>query len=429
VIGQRSMARSQLGIMAGFQKVTYSICSILSIFLFAGDSEITFAQDPAQSFAGSAIPSATNANPNDAMVNQKLVSTFYDPTTGQQYGRYIIYETVPIATYQQQEVIEKQWVPEWVTENKLTTQTNYTPIVTYQLQLQNSWNVNPFATSQPQWQYVPVVQYQANNIQVSQPITYQKYVEKEFRKIIPVLKTEQQSRPKYADRPINPNGTMVASNPNFPSRPLNTNPTQPFVQPAPPAYYANNTAANGMSAANLASVPAYSPNGFKPTNYMQPTTSSNSSGWVAQNSVPNYTPPSTQFVNSPYPNAGVANYSYPNPYTNSVAARPAFQLPSFFSQTGALFPGGAGMANGSVNLSGTNTYVASNSMASADTWAGSTNWITNPPLYSGNDGSDITFRPTTPTTNYTTPPNYWNMTPVNDYRDPSQTGIPPSVLR
>jgi hypothetical protein len=87
------------------------------------------------------------------------------------------------------------------------------------------------------------------------------------------------------------------------------------------------------------------------------------------------------------------------------------------------------MANGSVNLSGTNTYVASNSMASADAWAGSTNWITNPPLYSGNDGSDITFRPTTPTTNDTTPPNYWNMTPVNDYRDPSQTGIPASVLR
>lgn len=366
----------------------------------------------------------------DGVSNQQPITTFYDPSTGQQYGRYIIYETVPIASYQQQEVIEKQWVPEWVTENKLTTQTNYTPLVTYQLQLQNASNLNPFATSPPRWQYVPVVQYQANNIQVNQPITYQKYVEKEFRKIIPVLKTEQQSRPKYADRPINPNGTMVASNPNFPSRPLNSYPNQAIVQPAPPAYYANN------NATNLASVPAYSPNGFKPTNYMQPTTGSSSSGWVAQNSVPNYTPPSTQFVNSPYPNAGVANYSagvanysYPNPYTNSVAARPAFPLLSFFSQTGALFQGGAGMANGSANLSGTNTYVASNSMASADAWGGSANWITNPPLVSGNNGSGITFRPTTPTTNYSTPSNSWNMTPVNDYRDPSQTGIPASVLR
>jgi hypothetical protein len=413
--------------MAGFQKVTYSTLSILSAFLVAIVSEIAFAQDPS-TFAGNSNAPVAGNNSMDGVSNQQPITTFYDPSTGQQYGRYIIYETVPIASYQQQEVIEKQWVPEWVTENKLTTQTNYTPLVTYQLQLQNSSNLNPFATSQPRWQYVPIVQYQANNIQVSQPITYQKYVEKEFRKIIPVLKTEQQSRPKYADRPINPNGTMVASNPNFPSRPINSYPNQAVVQPAPPAYYANNNAANGTPVANLASVPAYSPNGFnmQPTN-MQPNNGYSSSGWVAQNRVPNYSQPATQFVNNPYPNAGVANYNYPNPYTNAVAARPAFQMPSLFSRTGSLFQ--AGTFNGYANSTGANTYVASAPMANTNASGGSNNWLTNPPLYSGDSGSGITFRPTTPTTNYTAPPNSWNMTPVNNYRDPSQTGIPSSVLR
>jgi hypothetical protein len=427
VIGHRSMARSQLGIMAGFEKVTYSILSILSAFFTTVVAEIVFAQDPT-TFAGNSNTPGVGTNPMAGIANQQPVATFYDPATGQQYGRYIIYETVPVATYQQQEVIEKQWVPEWVTENKLTTQTNYTPIVTYQLQLQNSWNLNPFAQSQPRWQYVPVVQYQANNVQVNQPITYQKYVEKEFRKVIPVLKTEQQSRPKYADRPINPNGTMFASNPNFPSRSISLYPNQPFVQPAPPAYYANNNATSGTPAPNLASVPAYNPNGFNiPTNYTQSTNGNNTNGWVAQNRVPSYAPPAIPFANNPYPNAGVASYNYPNPYTNTVAARPAFQMPRFFSQTGAIFQGG--LFNGSPKSIGTNTYVASNPMASASAWSGSNNWLTNPPLFSGNSGSGITFRPTTPSNNYTTPSSSWNMTPVNNYRDPSQTGIPASVLR
>ncbi len=367
------------------------------------------------------MPPATGVNPNDGTTNQQPVTTFYDPATGQQYGRYIIYETVPVASYQQQEVLEKQWVPEWVTENKLTTQTNYTPIVTYQLQLQNGWNLNPFAASQPRWQYVPIVQYQANNVQVNQPITYQKYVEKEFRKIIPVLKTEQQPRPKYVDRPLNPNGTMLASNPNFPSRPMSSYPNQTVIQPAPAAYYASNST-YGTPVSNLASVPAY--NGFNMPAY----SGYGSNGWVAQNRVPTNTTPSPQYSNNPYPNTGVANYAYPNPYTNAVAARPPFQLPNFFSRTGSLFQ--SELFQNAANSYGTNTYVASNPMANTNSWGGTNNyWLTNPPLYSGGSGSGVTFRPTSPTANYTTPSNAWNMTPVNNYRDPSQTGIPSSVIR
>jgi hypothetical protein len=57
------MARSQLGIMAGFQKVKYSVfCILTTLHLFVA-SDIAFTQDPPTSAAGNVMPPATGVNP------------------------------------------------------------------------------------------------------------------------------------------------------------------------------------------------------------------------------------------------------------------------------------------------------------------------------------------------------------------------------
>lgn len=363
--------------------------------------------------AQSAIPQSNPMTATASTTGQPLF-TFVDQTTGQLYGRYITYETVPVAGYQYQEVTEKQWVPEWVTENKLTTETSYVPMVSYQLQLRTAPSTNPFSAPKQYWQYVPVVQYQTNNVQKSQPITYQRYVEKEVKKAVPVFVTKQEQRPTFADRPMNSNTstTAMASAPStaFPTRPLDSTLVQSQIQPAPTPYYSSAPAGYNPS---LASYAAYNPYGMggvqgRPPSVVQPAYPASSA---------------TQFVNNPTPNAGLAymptGASYP-----VTAAYPAPNLwSSIMYRTGSLFPSGWTGAPAT-----TNTYVASNGMSSTPTYQ--TGYPSDTAAVSSYNG--ISFSPSSSPSSFGTQgaaPSTWSVSPVNDYRDPSQTGIPASVLR
>ncbi len=100
--------------------------------------------------------------------------------------------------------LKRQFVPEWVQETKPTTQVQYVPIVTYQLQPVQAPNWNPFSAPRQYWKYVPQVQYQPRYYQPNQPITYQKYVEKEVTKYVPEMVVKQERVPQFADRPLTP---------------------------------------------------------------------------------------------------------------------------------------------------------------------------------------------------------------------------------
>lgn len=399
---------------------------------------------------GSTAPAVPGS---DGFSQPQLSSTFTDARTGQLYGRYIIYETVPVVAYQHQEVTEQQWVPEWVTEEKLMAQTNYLPIVTYQLQLQTERSLNPFVQPRQYWQYVPVVQYQPNFTQVKQPVTYQKYVQKEVKKSVPVLVSQSQPRAKFVDMPLQGNGTMapgsnqLAGNTSVqqpvPTRPLDypPYPSSAIVVAPPAAYYPSSNTAPGTVAPGtvapgsaLAAYPAYNPQ---------------FSGWSATNpwllARQNTTPTMARNVNNPAANGGLPPGSfYPPPgtmptnYTPTIAARPTFQWPQLMTRTGSIFQGGLFKSNPSTGTYGTSStgaaYLASNP-----------NMMTNPtPMGGGSilplnsnynnafsaantSGARFIPRPDGSTSNGNT--SGWSMVPVNNYRDPSQSGIPASVLR
>ncbi|WP_146675029.1 hypothetical protein [Pirellula sp. SH-Sr6A] len=411
---------------------------------------------------GAAVgPSATGA---DGFARPQLSSTFTDSRTGQLYGRYIIYETVPVVTYQQQEVSEQQWVPEWVTEEKLLGQTNYIPIVTYQLQLRSEPTLNPFAPPRQSWQYVPVVQYQPNFTQVKQPVTYQKYVQKEVKKSIPVLVSQSQPRAKFVDMPMQNAGAGAAQvagggsvQPPVPTRPLDT-PTYPssaIVMTPPPVYYPNTGGApNSSPASNLAAYPAYNPqySGWNATNPWLLARQQSASN-IARN------------VNNPTANGGLPPGSYgtltagtnppatgtpgnmPANYGPMLAARPNFQWPQLMGRTGSLFPGGLFKSNASTPGFGTSGFGASGfGMGGYGTAnSGATYVASNPspieggallpvanatgyPFTSAGNNS-VRFIPRTDAYPLGTPNSSWSMVPVNNYRDPTQSGIPASVLR
>lgn len=399
----------------------------------------------------SATAATVDANPSpssDGFAKPQLSSTFTDARTGQLYGRYIIYETVPVVAYQHQEVTEQQWVPEWVTEEKLMAQTNYVPIVTYQLQLQTERSINPFAQPRQYWQYVPVVQYQPNFTQVKHPVTYQKYVQKEIKKSVPVLVSQSQPRAKFVDMPLQTNGTtapgssQIAGNASVqqpvPTRPLDypAYPSSAVVMAPPAAYYQPSTAAPGTAttASGLAAYPAYNPQ---------------FSGWSATNpwllARQNTTPTIARNVNNPAANGGMPPGSYyasagtmPTNYTPTLAARPTFQWPQLMTRTGSVFQGGLFKSNPSTGTYGSanpgTAYIASNP-----------NWMANPtpmgggsilPInsnvnnaFSSTNTSGARFIPRADTSTWNGNASGWSMVPVNNYRDPSQSGIPASVLR
>ncbi|HUP77194.1 MAG TPA: hypothetical protein VM260_01445, partial [Pirellula sp.] len=168
-------------------------------------------------------PNVATPNNNDGFVTSTPVMTFIDPSSGQPYGRYIINEPVPVVEYSYQPVKERIYVPKTVTEPKTITVTRYVPIQSYQLQPQNIPRLNPFASPQQVWQYVPIVQYQPNYVQETQLVTYQKFEEREIEKQIPVLTIQSKQVPRFVDRPLGQSsngGTAIAltpsvTNPNF----------------------------------------------------------------------------------------------------------------------------------------------------------------------------------------------------------------------
>ena len=382
-----------------------------------------------------AAPIHSNLNNSDGFATGTPVLTFVDPSSGQPYGRYIIHETVPIVAYSYQEVKERVYVPKTITENKTTTVTQYVPIHSQQLQLQNVPSWNPFAQPQQVWRYVPIVQYQPNYVQVTQPVTYQKYEEQEVTRMVPVLSSQSKQVPRYVDRPISqsPNGgntiannSIPTNNPNFyqqaaqvaqGNRSLSRFPTRPIEYPTNPGY-------QGFPNRNLlAQAPApYYPNpnyNQAPYNTVPPynTAQYNAANpMVASANVPAQPLPNTSntnFVipavplrpNLPYTPNTVAGY---NPYANT-ASRPFFTWPTFASGTGSLF-------NSSLFSSNRNTnYVASNTP------------VAQPYVWGNNNQNGMSFRPNT--SPFAAPQQYWGMTPGNNYRDPMQGGMPATVLR
>lgn len=371
-----------------------------------------------------ANPSAPASVPN-ATAGTAPVMTFVDPNN-QPYGRYIVYETVPVEKYTFEPVKEKLYVARTVTEPRTVTQTQYTPIYSYQPQLRSVRSWNPFEQPRQVWEYVPIVQYQPSFVPVIQNVTFQKYEEQEVTKMIPVLKTVSEQIGKYADRPIGalpPGGTMISSvpigNPNA-TNPYNVNviqqsaqvaqanrnttriPTRPIDYPVPGGFNGGN--------ASLANAPgAYYPSTANttliPAIPLQPG--------VPQNGYPNgYAP-------NPY----LANANQQPSYYSTASARP-IQVPSFLTRQGSLFGSGVFSNNRTtgypVNANGA-TYVASSAP------------VPQPYPWGASSQSPNGFRPSTGPNTSSSPYGgqqpAWGMVPSSSYRDSMQGGMQPTELR
>jgi hypothetical protein len=371
------------------------------------------------------------------------VMTFVDPRSGQMYGRYVLYETVPVAKYEYKPVVERQYVPEWVQETKPTTQVQYVPIVTYQVQPVQAPTWNPFSAPRQYWQYVPQVQYQPRYYQINQPITYQKYVEKEVTKYVPEMVVKQERVPQFADRPLAPttyqpgnqngsaSGNLVAQQPP-PIRPVDSfnQPVGTMVSTAPSPYYAStqqpfNSASNSFTAANNG--------GFYGNRW----------GTASYAATPNNAPVNP-YVNNPTPNAGLnANWNQANAMAASRSPNP---FTNFLSRLGPLYGSGSIMASNGVanppvpstqfvpSSSGSQVYPGGvNYVASSSGgWGGTTGVSSSNPLsipFFGNSttSSGLNFRPQMPS--YPTSNANWGLAPVDNYRDPTQSGMSSSFIR
>jgi hypothetical protein len=378
-------------------------------------------------------PASTSSNP---------IMTFTDPY-GQAYGRYIINETVPEVAYDFQPVVEKLYLPKTVTENKLITQVQYIPVYSYQPQLRNIYGWNPFAPPQQVWENVLVVQQQPNYVQVSQPVTYQRYEPQEVTKMVPVLTTKSKQVTKTVDRPLGPapNGANLVANNVAPNtfqspnnniiqqsaliaqanRNMSRFPTRPidypyggypapyyYNPPAAPYYvYPNTNIANAAVAPNNAAMIASNP---APNNSAPQTTV-----YPAMPLRPVYPgPPNAMAVNTPYQNAGYPNSPYAtNPAYANTAARPTFAWPNIASSTGTLFNKSIFGNSRNPNYVATNTQVGQPYL-----------WGNGAP---NNMMGTAGFRPNS--SPYTTPQPNWGIAPGNNYRDPVQGGMPATVLR
>jgi len=425
-----------------------SLVRLLITFSFAislACCPIAFGLQPAGP-SGLASPSGTALNGSDGSAGQ-FVMPFVDPVSGQSYARYIIRETVPDVGYSYQTVEERIFVPTTKTENKTVTETQMVPIYSQQLQLRNVPSWNPFVQPRQVWQYVPIVQYQPNYVQVTRPMTYQVFEERVVPKQIPVLRPQSREVERYVDRPTGPlaggdntvaNNTVAnnsLSNQNFYQQnaqlaQLNRNTsrlaTRPIGYPYNPAY---------QSAPNLNLVaqapPAYYPNNFAPNSSVAPgytasqpqniaSTSSANIQSTNNNLVlpaiplrPNFQPNAHNMAgyygnsSNGSPNYGTAPYGS-NPYA-ATASKPLFSWPKFASSTGSLFS--SDLFSNNRNAS----YVASNTPV-AQPFAGA-----------GSTQNSLGFRPIT--SSYTTPQQNWGMTQADSYRDPVQGGMPATTMR
>jgi hypothetical protein len=190
--------------MSPKSSTAFSICFVTYLLLL--NTSAFGIQAPSAGLNNNPAPANNPAQANgDGFAVVAPVMTFVDSNSGQPYGRYVTMEAVPDVEYSYQRVKERIYVPKQVTENRTTTIVKYTPIQSYQWQLQNGPSWNPFAAPQQVWQYVPIVQYQPNYEQVSQPVTFLKYEEQERDRDIPVLASISKQMPKFVDRPLGPN--------------------------------------------------------------------------------------------------------------------------------------------------------------------------------------------------------------------------------
>jgi hypothetical protein len=399
--------------------------------------------------ATSAAPPGPSA---DNFAGTAPVMTFVDPNN-QPYGRYVVNETVPSVGYTYEPVTEKHFVARTVTEPRTITQTQYTPVYSYQPQLKNVSSWNPFEQPRQVWEYVPIVHYQPSFVPVTQNVTYQKYEEQNVTKMIPVPKFSEQ-RTKYVDRPIAslpPGGNMISSvpisNPGT-SNVYNANVIQQGALvaqanrnttqlPTRPIQYPTNNGAYPGNASFLASAPSpYYPPAGSAYGMNQPMANSGTS--VAQAAPYSASSTTTLIPAVPvqpgynanvYPNSYAANPYSANPYSANGYQQPGYyqtayvapiQIPAFLNWQGSLF-GSSAIANSPVGGSPSTTYVASNTP------------VSQPYLWGPSSQSASGFRPTTSPYSgqaaYGAPQTTWGMSPSETYRDPMQGGMQPTELR
>ena len=293
------------------------------------------------------------------------VYSFRDPRTGVAYDRYLEPESVPAMRWEWQEVTERRWVPQNVTENRQVTQIEYQPLVSYQAQQQIDGRWNPFATPQTSTQFVPMTQYQPVNKVVTQPVTYQKYVEQDVKVRVPKLVQATESRMHYVDRPRSGTAGAAPGNPiaasNYPLSPI-YQPANPYpaVQQTPiqyaPGPYAENPyyAPQAVAVAvpsqvfplspqialqqqavlpsvgsTVLSAPSTAPPPGLASPYVQtPILPANS---VAIPSPANYAATPAMVPYNPANSAPVL------PPTNTTASKPLFSWPKFLTREGPLF--------------------------------------------------------------------------------------------
>ena len=371
----------------------------------------------------SVLPSGGANNDSEAFAARTPIQTFVDPASGQQYGRYVINEPVPVLTYSYQEVKESVYRPRTVTENRTTTVTQYIPIQSQQLQLRNVPSWNPFVPPQQVWQYVPIVQYVPKNVQITQPVTFQVYEKQEVSRMVPSFGTKTVEVPKVVDRPLPNVGNAIANNPNFyqqaaqiaqanrnatryPTRPIDYPPNTGFAYPGIP----------NRSYVAQAPAPYYPIPNFNPTQAMASTSVTGGNTGSNQTVVIPAVP-----LRPNLPNNAIAGYYGPGGYPmgatppngayaySAPATSPVFKWPTFASGTGSLF--GSSLFNSNRN----GNYVASNTT------------VGQPYLWGNSNPSEVGFRPNT--SPYAAPQPSWGMTSGNTYRDPMQGGMPATVLR
>ena len=423
------------------------MCSMANAFQGLGQGDVLPPTNPMPANAATTNTNQPNNN-SDGFAASAPVMTFVDQT-GQPYGRYIINEAVPVVNYSFQQVTERIYMPKTVTENKTVTKTQYTPIYSYQPQLRNVPSSNPFASPKKVWQNVLVVQYQPSYVQVNEPVTYQKYELQDVPRMVPILLTQSEQRPRFVDRPLvnTPNvNTPYAANAMTmnPSNFYGSNIVQQTAQTAqdnrntsrvptsPIAYPVSNPAGNypgttyGQYPNSIAQAPLpYYPNTGNPA-YSTSTYASNSvlpavpvqqSNPSGQNLVASNQPVQPLYQ-QPYPTSYQqypASYqpSQPTSYTNT-ASLPVYQWPAFVSATGSLFS-----SDPFGSSSKPPSYVASNTSYSQP--------YSQPYIWGNSNQAATDFRPNS--SPYATPPPTWGMSPASTYRDPMQGGMQATELR
>ena len=329
------------------------------------------------------------------------VQTNVDPITGRQVDIYLEQEAVTVLKWEQQEVTERRYVPQWVHETQKITEVQYIPSVTYQTQARNLNAWNPLLPPRIAYEYTPVTQYQTVNQVVDKPITYQKYVDQETKVIVPKLVQVTEQRAKYTQRERNAMvGNITASQAALqPNTALSGQPDLSTEQKsAQQSLASRNTLGTDYVTRPLqggGSVAGGSGTYPYASYASQPTTASMTVPPTNPYSVPAVNPYQTQ-----QPNFG----SYP--YQNPTTAYSWWQTPSWMTGTGPLL---------SQNLMGSSGYSTYNPASSMMT-----------PGYSPQ------YQPYQPGTVATIGPSTAPVSASSGYysnRDSMQAGLPPSVLR